>query len=305
MQTRSAGGMSSLAIARDLVGREGGRALFKGMASPIVSVGFMNAVLFHSFSKGKHFFDVWAVDRLSPLWCLMAIADNAQEQLKMLENRGIIAEKRLGYLQENSHTGGSGWEATIDEDRDRAWSVFLGGCVGGIACAFITCPSELVKIQMQVLKVQAGAPPFTGSWSCARHLVQTEGVTSLGRGMCVTLLRDVYSYGGYFLSYEMSKTWMEHRLGCRRDAAITQLTSGAVAGVIAWSCCYPIDVVKSRIQSDMKGREYSSIWRTAVKSYRRDGIKVFFRGYVASVLRAVPVNATTFLTYEWVLTLLP
>lgn len=232
-------------------------------------------------------------------------ADKAQDQLEAMEKKGLIAPWRMGDGHERQYASGSGWESTIDDKRDRALSVFLGGCVGGLACAFIASPSELVKIQMQVLKVQGGAPPFTGSWSCARYLVKKEGVTGLSRGICVTLLRDVYSYGAYFLSYEMSKIWMEQHLHCRRDAAVTQLTSGAVAGVLAWSCCYPIDVIKSRIQSDMKGREYSSVWSTAVKSFRREGIRVFFRGYGASILRAVPVNATTFLTYEWILTLLP
>mmetsp|Transcript_998 Transcript_998/g.3584 ORF Transcript_998/g.3584 Transcript_998/m.3584 type:complete len:251 (+) Transcript_998:186-938(+) len=250
------------------------------MASPVVSVGFMNAILFHSYSKGKCFFD---------------------SQLSRLEQSGVL-KPMPG--EATSHEG-RGWEGSVPEETDRALSVFLGGCTGGLACAVVTCPSELVKIQMQVLRRQGVAQPFTGSWSCARYLVRRDGFMALSRGMCVTLMRDVHSYGAYFLSYEMTKVWLGHKFSMSKDAAATQLTAGAVAGVVAWSCCYPVDVIKSRIQSDMKGERYSTVWKTARDSYRRDGARVFFRGYLASIARAVPVNATTFLTYEWILTLFP
>lgn len=51
-------------------------------------------------------------------------------------------------------------------------------------------------------------------------------------------------------------------------------------------------------------RPYSSIKDCAIRSYQAEGISVFFRGLGPAVLRAFPVNAVTFFTYEWMMDML-
>jgi hypothetical protein len=62
----------------------------------------------------------------------------------------------------------------------------------------------------------------------------------------------------------------------------------------------PLDVVKSRIQGDsLSNPEYKGIVDCTVKSYKRDGLRVFGRGFVMCSFRSFLVNAATFLGYEW------
>ena len=53
------------------------------------------------------------------------------------------------------------------------------------------------------------------------------------------------------------------------------------------------DVIKSRLQTDAigDGRKYSNALDCAIKSYRSEGIRTFFRGLGPTLCRAAPVNA--------------
>lgn len=74
-----------------------------------------------------------------------------------------------------------------------------------------------------------------------------------------------------------------------------QLIAGGVGGIATWVSSYPMDVIKSRMQTDSS---YRSIWHCAKLSYQAEGIRVFFVGLETTVVRAFPVNAIIFITYE-------
>jgi hypothetical protein len=72
-----------------------------------------------------------------------------------------------------------------------------------------------------------------------------------------------------------------------------------MAGMVSWALIVPLDVIKSRVQADSSTcPRYQSMADCAVKSFRADGVKVFFRGFWLIALRSLPVNAVTFVAYE-------
>jgi solute carrier family 25 (mitochondrial carnitine/acylcarnitine transporter), member 20/29 len=87
------------------------------------------------------------------------------------------------------------------------------------------------------------------------------------------------------------------------------LIAGAAAGIIGWIATFPFDVLKTRLQAGMitstststgTGMGLGSSWRTARKMYAESGGRVFWRGLVPTLLRAVPVNMAVFGTFEGV-----
>lgn len=63
-----------------------------------------------------------------------------------------------------------------------------------------------------------------------------------------------------------------------------------MAGVAGWLVTFPLDVVKTRVQStpgpaDAPGNPYRSTWSTVVASYRAEGLGVFFRGLAPTLIR--------------------
>jgi solute carrier family 25 carnitine/acylcarnitine transporter 20/29 len=80
------------------------------------------------------------------------------------------------------------------------------------------------------------------------------------------------------------------------------LIAGAVAGVIGWIATFPFDVLKTRLQASTGVSESS--WRMAHKMYYAEpggGGRVFWRGLVPTLVRAVPVNMAVFGTFESVI----
>ncbi|GES77717.1 mitochondrial carrier [Rhizophagus clarus] len=81
---------------------------------------------------------------------------------------------------------------------------------------------------------------------------------------------------------------------------------GAAAGYGMWCSIYPIDVIKSKIQTDSfskEKRKYSSSFDCARQILAKEGIKGFFKGFGTCMLRAGPVNASSFVAFEFAMEL--
>lgn len=82
----------------------------------------------------------------------------------------------------------------------------------------------------------------------------------------------------------------------------TVLVAGGFAGITSWVTATPLDVIKSRMQmAGLAQREYRGLLDCMVSSARQEGLGVFFRGLTINSARAFPVNAVTFLSYEYLL----
>lgn len=80
------------------------------------------------------------------------------------------------------------------------------------------------------------------------------------------------------------------------------LLSGGFAGVLAWGFATPMDVIKSRMQTDESDQhKYKGLIHCARESVRKEGAKVLFKGLGLNCIRAFPVNMVVFVTYEAVL----
>lgn len=88
------------------------------------------------------------------------------------------------------------------------------------------------------------------------------------------------------------------RNGVRRDE-ISQwkvAAYGGLAGEALWLGSYPLDVVKSKMQSDGFGDQarYSSMRDCFRQTWVQEGARGFWRGIGPTLVRALPVSAGTF-----------
>ena len=83
---------------------------------------------------------------------------------------------------------------------------------------------------------------------------------------------------------------------------ISTMIAGGLAGCASWLLIYPVDVVKSYVQtagiSSNSGSGSSSAYEVTKYLYRKHGIGVFTKGLGVTLLRAFPVNAAVFYTLE-------
>ncbi|KAG4416180.1 hypothetical protein IFR04_010699 [Cadophora malorum] len=207
------------------------------------------------------------------------------------------------------------------------WTTWIAGAIGGLATWVVSTPTELVKCRAQISNSAATA----SSWGITRDILRREGVRGLYFGGVVTALRDSVGYGFYFWSYEITTRLMEKKMrerggevvrGDGLGEAAKVLLCGGLAGVVTWASIFPLDVIKTRVQTQqyqqlplptaaegapLLAAESQAVPRKvgaieiARNAYRTEGAGVFFRGLGVCSFRAFIVNAAQWAVYEWIM----
>jgi hypothetical protein len=112
-----------------------------------------------------------------------------------------------------------------------------------------------------------------------------------------------YAYFGAYIFYR-------EKLAPGHEGALPlglNIVVGALSGLTYWLSCYPVDVIKSRMQSTplQHLNAGSGFWATARHTVTTGGWRALFRGLSPCLIRAVPANAACFTAYETVLYALP
>lgn len=167
----------------------------------------------------------------------------------------------------------------------------------------VTAPFERVKVLLQIQGQKTLAPGekprYSGGVDVVRQLYREGGIRSVFRGSVMTLARDGPGSAAYFAAYEYIKRKMTPLDADGNPSGELSLkaviVAGGAAGVAMWIPVFPVDTIKSRLQS-AEGRP--TIGGTISGLYAKGGLKAFFPGIGPAMLRAVPANAATFLGVE-------
>ncbi|KAJ6656938.1 hypothetical protein lerEdw1_002939 [Lerista edwardsae] len=189
--------------------------------------------------------------------------------------------------------------------------IFMAGCFSGLVQATVLAPVDLIKVRLQNQThpysrrgLPLGAQPrYRGPVHCAASILREEGIPGLFRGGSALVIRDTPTMAAYFLSY----TGICRGLTAegQEPGPATVFLAGGCAGTASWALATPMDVVKARLQMDgVKGVKYRGILDCILTSARQEGVQVFLKGLSLNSLRAFPVNAVTFLSYESILKVL-
>ena len=193
------------------------------------------------------------------------------------------------------------------------------GLVTGLTTSLVLCPIEYVKIRLQTMQLQPAIASTTrlysnmsstSSFHLAKEIISSHhGIRGLYRGLFATILRQTPSLAAYFPVYHILKESIgefsssSNNNNNKKDSLWwSSALAGGLAGCLSWTIVYPIDVIKSRIQSlplDAPAKERSFL-HIARSISRNEGFArlIFSRGLAVTLLRAFPVNGTIFFVYE-------
>jgi len=186
----------------------------------------------------------------------------------------------------------------------------VSGSMAGITAVLCTYPLDLVRTRLafQVDKVH-----YKGIVDALVSIVRNEGgYFALYRGLIPTILGMIPYAGIAFYTYEVTKAFMLNRLEfCTKyslDNSGTivltisaNLFCGGLAGAVAQSCSYPLDVARRTMQlAKMQDRQRLSLVSTLSYIFRSYGIiKGFYRGLSINFYRAIPQVAVSFTVYDF------
>lgn len=175
---------------------------------------------------------------------------------------------------------------------------YTAGAVAGIANSVIASPVEQIRILLQTQRDGL----YHGPRDAVKKIYGSHGLAGIYRGLGVTILREAQAYGVWFLTFE----YLIGRHEKRHEVQPWKLMLyGALAGEALWLASYPLDVIKSKVQSDsFEKPKYKSAWDATRKTFATQGVVGFWRGIVPTLLRATPASASTFMSVELTMRLL-
>lgn len=149
--------------------------------------------------------------------------------------------------------------------------------------------------------------------SVLAETVRIEGPAGLYRGIGPTLLGIVPYAGSKFFLYQTMKQkyWSLQQppgLGQVEEPhklpVWLMLSFGGVAGVVAQTMTYPLDVVRRHMQvqnyrgGHASGQNFTSTWMGLTLLYQQRGLVALFAGLSINYLKVVPATAIGFTVYD-------
>ncbi|XP_056313939.1 calcium-binding mitochondrial carrier protein SCaMC-2-B isoform X1 [Danio aesculapii] len=184
-------------------------------------------------------------------------------------------------------------EFTAEEKNTGMWwrHLVAGGGAGAVSRT-CTAPLDRLKVLMQVHATRSNSMGIAGGFA---QMIREGGLRSLWRGNGINVLKIAPESAIKFMAYEQIK----RLIGSNQETLgiLERLVSGSLAGAIAQSSIYPMEVLKTRLALGRTG-QYSGIADCAKHIFKKEGMTAFYKGYIPNMLGIIPYAGIDLAVYE-------
>lgn len=174
------------------------------------------------------------------------------------------------------------------------WRQLMAGALAGSVSRTGTAPLDRLKVFRQV----HGSADFKGNvLSGFQSMVKEGGLQSLWRGNGINVLKIAPETAVKFSAYEQIKSMIRGGDEKRILRVHERFLAGCLAGAIAQTTIYPMEVLKTRLTLGKTG-QYSGIADCAKQILQREGVAAFYKGYLPNLLSIVPYAGIDLAVYE-------
>ncbi|KIY97254.1 hypothetical protein MNEG_10708 [Monoraphidium neglectum] len=160
--------------------------------------------------------------------------------------------------------------------------------------------------QVQIIRSRTNPdykPPFTSVSAAVKSAIRENGFRGPFQGLGATILRNTPANAVYLGTFEVLKRAASERLGTPQSElpAWVVLSSAGLGGICYWAVIFPVDCVKSAMQTDSivkSQRTYPDMATTARLLWQEGGVKRFYKGFTPCIIRAAPANAAMLFTVD-------
>lgn len=181
----------------------------------------------------------------------------------------------------------------------------------GALVSLCTNPIWLVKTRLQLQTPLHQAQPYSGFHDALMTILREEGWTALYKGLVPSLFLVTHGAIQFTAYEELKKVFIKLKSEGNRDYdhdylldSFDYATLGAVSKLAAILTTYPFQVLRSRLQqrpSIIGTPRYTDSWHVVKETARYEGLRGFYKGITANVLKNAPAASITFIVYENVL----
>lgn len=190
---------------------------------------------------------------------------------------------------------------------------FTAGLASGLTEAIlVVTPAEVCKIRMQsqyhslMDPAQMQKRKYTNVVQTAFVIVKEEGLGALYKGVVPTMLRQGCNQAVNFTGYNLIKKEVMEIQGTDKLEHWQSLLIGGFSGGMGPLANNPLDVVKTRLQKQVvvpgKEPKYTGLVQACGVIAKEEGVLALWKGITPRLLRIMPGQAITFMTYEAVST---
>lgn len=186
---------------------------------------------------------------------------------------------------------------------------FTAGLASGLTEAIlVVTPAEVCKIRMQsqfhsmMDPAQMQKRKYTNVLQTAVVLVREEGIGALYKGVVPTMLRQGCNQAVNFTAYNLIKKELMEYQGTDKLQHWQSLLIGGLSGGMGPMVNNPLDVVKTRLQKQVvtegKPPKYTGLLQACGVIAKEEGPLALWKGITPRLMRIMPGQAITFMTYE-------
>lgn len=201
-------------------------------------------------------------------------------------------------------------EMTSNEDATN-FVRFVAGASAGITATILCLPMDTIRTRM----VAPGGEALGGVIGVFQQMIQTEGFFSLYKGLVPAIISMAPSGAVFYGVYDILKTtYLRSPEGKERlrfieseveSNALDQLELGpmrtllygAIAGACAEAATYPFEVVRRRLQLQVRATRLNA-FATCAKIVQEGGVTALYAGLIPSMLQVLPSAALSYFVYE-------
>lgn len=190
--------------------------------------------------------------------------------------------------------------------------VFLAGLMSGVSEAvLVVTPAEVCKIRQQSQYHSLKDPSLNMADVKYRNVLQTaytivreEGVSALYKGLGPTVARQGCNQAVNFTAYQSLKDMVSAKYYSGGELpSWLHLVLGGLSGGMGPCVNNPLDVVKTRMQRQVivpgEVPKYQNMLQGVAVIAREEGVGSLWKGITPRLLRIMPGQAITFMTYEF------
>lgn len=167
----------------------------------------------------------------------------------------------------------------------------ISGMMSGVLGTPLGCPMHIIKIRMQNSDVNV----HRNLRHCINHIYNSRGISGFFEGFKVNMFKDCL-FGGLYLGTMgyLSNCQTNHQLYFDThpyQANIISLFKGGIAGCVTWTILFPIDTIKTTIQSGLG-------FNVFINNVNTLGPLYMWRGLKPVIIRTFPASALSMLIYD-------
>eukprot|EP00948_MAST-09A_sp_MAST-9A-sp1_P002350 g2350.t1 len=198
-----------------------------------------------------------------------------------------------------------------------SFHVFSGGVFAGTINSFVVSPVELFRNRMMTQKfsrshsfyrANPGLRPIS-NLNCIKQTLKDPKTgryqfTNLWRGLQATILRDGPGVGFWFYSFHLAKNiqtsdyYIDNNNTHLFSSLQSDIIAGSCAGLGYWFWAFPLDTMKSIVQTTDK-RSVNMLY--LIRTYFRYNVDQLYRGLGVTLFRGVLSSSVVFATRGWLI----